>query len=86
LEVPEDYLLLRELQKPFVAMTADRILRELRPLAARVPTSCTISVMALRRRITTASPRRFFARKPYDPEVTQRGVVKGLPLLQAAAE
>jgi hypothetical protein len=30
--------------------------------------------------------RRLFARKPYDPQVTQPGVVKGLPLLQAAAE
>lgn len=30
--------------------------------------------------------RRLFARKPYDPEVMQAGIVKGLPRLEAAAE
>jgi predicted HD phosphohydrolase len=30
--------------------------------------------------------RRFFARKPYDPEVMQTGIVKGLPRFEVAAE
>ena len=47
----EDYLLLQKLEKPYVAMTADRIMRELMHQA-----------MGWHHRTMTGLPRKFFAR------------------------